>query len=68
MRMNRLVSLAVLGTALVGLGACTHAKDALGLSVDERRPDWGRLRRVHADEAAQADWHAASAAFKTKPS
>ncbi|MBV8653854.1 MAG: FAD-dependent oxidoreductase [Alphaproteobacteria bacterium] len=41
----------------------TPVARSLGLSVVERRPDWGRLRRVHADEAAQADWHAASAAF-----
>ena len=31
---------------------------SLGFSVDEGRPDWGRLRRVHADAAAQEDWHA----------
>jgi len=36
---------------------------AAGLTVVEKLPDWGRLRRVHADEAAQAEWWAASSAF-----
>lgn len=36
---------------------------SLGFSVVEKRPDWGRLRRVHEDAMEQADWHAASSAF-----
>jgi monoamine oxidase len=44
----------------------TEIARAHGLSVDERRPDWGRLRRVHADEPEQTEWHAASAAFHAR--
>src|ERR1700736_1358212 len=36
---------------------------ALGFVVNEKMPDWGRLRRVHADAVEQAEWHNASAAF-----
>src|SRR5882724_7960448 len=34
-----------------------------GMTVVEKLPDWGRLRRVHADEAAQVEWLAASTAY-----
>jgi monoamine oxidase len=44
----------------------TEIARSLGFSVDERRPDWGRLRRVHAGEAAQDEWYAASAAFHAR--
>ena len=33
------------------------------LQVIERLPSWGRLRRVHADAATQAQWHDASQEF-----
>lgn len=36
---------------------------SLGFSVDERRPDWGRLRRIHVDPGEQEEWQAASAEF-----
>jgi monoamine oxidase len=37
-----------------------------GLTVVEKLPDWGRLRRVHADPAMQAEWFAAQTAFRER--